>query len=84
VETGFPSGQTQSVCPEIMLKQKDLAISGGPVRKNKALSFLSRRQQSAHIRQVVQDSGSVLARPILSDPQHYSSGAIVMFEGFRP
>jgi hypothetical protein len=23
VETGFPSGQTRSVCPEIMLKQKD-------------------------------------------------------------
>jgi hypothetical protein len=23
VGTGFPSGQTQSVCPEIMLKQKD-------------------------------------------------------------
>ncbi len=25
VETGFPSGQTRSVCPEIMLKQKDTA-----------------------------------------------------------
>jgi hypothetical protein len=24
VETGFPAGQTQSVCPEIMLKQKTL------------------------------------------------------------
>jgi hypothetical protein len=23
VETGFPSGQTRSVCPEIMLKQRD-------------------------------------------------------------
>jgi len=23
VDTGFPSGQTRSVCPEIMLKQKD-------------------------------------------------------------
>jgi hypothetical protein len=23
VGTGFPSGQTRSVCPEIMLKQKD-------------------------------------------------------------
>ena len=25
VGTGFPSGQTRSVCPEIMLKQKDRA-----------------------------------------------------------
>jgi hypothetical protein len=25
VGTGFPSGQTRSVCPEIMLKQKDKA-----------------------------------------------------------
>ena len=23
VDTGFPSGQTRSVCPEIMLTQKD-------------------------------------------------------------
>jgi hypothetical protein len=24
--TGFPSGQTRSVCPEIMLQQKDAAL----------------------------------------------------------
>jgi hypothetical protein len=27
VETGFPSGQTRSVCPEIMLKQRELGLS---------------------------------------------------------
>src|SRR6266581_3084886 len=27
VGTGFPSGQTRSVCPEIMLKQKDSAVA---------------------------------------------------------
>ncbi len=35
VGTGFPSGQTRSVCPEMMLKQKDQIID--PIQFNRIM-----------------------------------------------